>query len=76
MSRQAPQCKSSADADKLIAKIDKYKTEGAAVQDDRLNKMERIATELYGECFCLTDRPMAILVVDPMASSVTGLKLS
>lgn len=51
ISKQAPQCKSSADVDRLIAQIQKYKQDGAMLQDGRLGNMERIATELYGMPF-------------------------
>ena len=46
--RKATDCKRSQDAVGLIAQLNQFKDEGAAKQNQRLNDMERVATNLYG----------------------------
>ena len=47
--RKATECKNSQDAVDLITKLHNFKEEGASRQNDRLNDMERITTDLYGQ---------------------------
>ena len=49
ISREAPNCQTSEDVDRLIAKIENYRMDGTKHQDARLNGMDRIVTDLYGE---------------------------
>ena len=46
--RKATECKQSQDAVGLISQLNHFKEDGATKQNDRLNNMERIATNLYG----------------------------
>jgi len=52
--RKATECKQSQDAVNLISQLNHFKEDGATKQNDRLNNMERIATNLYGNCYCLS----------------------
>jgi len=47
--RKATECKRSEDAVGLIGQLNQFKEDGATKQNDRLNNMERIATNLYGD---------------------------
>lgn len=47
--RKATECKSSADANALIDELEKFRTEGANEENQRLTDMEKIAVDLYGE---------------------------
>jgi len=49
--RKATDCKRSQDAVGLISQLNQFKEDGATKQNDRLNNMERIATNLYGDSF-------------------------
>jgi len=49
ISKRAPDCKTSDDVDGLIGEIEKFRLDGSTQQDGRLNDMERIATDLYGQ---------------------------
>jgi len=49
ISREAPLCTTTEDVDKLIKKIEDYRMEGYKDQDARLNGMNRIVTDLYGQ---------------------------
>ena len=46
--QRANQCKSSEDVETLIGLLIKFKDEGTVQQNARLDKMECIATDLYG----------------------------
>ena len=60
--RKATDCKRSPDAVGLINQLNQFKEDGATKQNDRLNSMERIATNLYGETL---DRSIFIPIVQP-----------
>ena len=49
ISREAPLCTTVDDVDRLIKKIEDYRMEGYKDQDGRLNGMNRIVTDLYGQ---------------------------
>lgn len=46
--RKATDCKTSQDASNLIKQLVDFKDEGALQENGRLNNMECIATDLYG----------------------------
>ena len=46
--RKATDCKRSEDAVGLISQLNQFKEDGAMKQNGRLNNMERVATNLYG----------------------------